>query len=237
MNEKVKNILKYTCTYRLLTAYRTYRHKQWMSKRVARFMVEGPMLLKTFSDAMYEAGIDFWLEFGTLLGYYREHDFIKHDFDLDFGVMREDAPRVKAALESHGFELLRTFYCEKNNGYEECYKLGETTLDIFYFHVEGETIKAHEFILLADWKSVEIGKHYPAQVREVTYRYHGLQEAEFKGVKVQIPAEPAEHLEAQYGKNFMIPDPNFDEDTMCPSITTFNYEDMPGDYVAYSKYI
>ena len=27
-----------------------------------------------------------WLDFGTLLGYYRENDFISHDLDMDFGV-------------------------------------------------------------------------------------------------------------------------------------------------------
>ena len=27
---------------------------------------------------------DIWLDFGTLLGYYRENDFISHDLDMDF---------------------------------------------------------------------------------------------------------------------------------------------------------
>ena len=29
---------------------------------------------------------DIWLDFGTLLGYYRENDFISHDLDMDFGI-------------------------------------------------------------------------------------------------------------------------------------------------------
>lgn len=37
----------------------------------------------------------FWLDYGTLLGAYREHDFIKHDFDLDIGLWLKDAEIAK----------------------------------------------------------------------------------------------------------------------------------------------
>ena len=33
---------------------------------------------------------DIWLDFGTLLGYYRENDFISHDLDMDFGIIIPD---------------------------------------------------------------------------------------------------------------------------------------------------
>ena len=33
---------------------------------------------------------DIWLDFGTLLGYYRENDFISHDLDMDFGIIISD---------------------------------------------------------------------------------------------------------------------------------------------------
>ena len=33
---------------------------------------------------------DVWLDFGTLLGYYRENDFISHDLDMDFGIIIND---------------------------------------------------------------------------------------------------------------------------------------------------
>ena len=33
---------------------------------------------------------DLWLDFGTLLGFYRENDFINHDLDMDFGIIIND---------------------------------------------------------------------------------------------------------------------------------------------------
>ena len=72
--------------------YRVYHKKQ--VEKLARnielrklyFRKEGELLLTKFTEALNSNGIMFWLEFGTLLGYYREHDFISHDCDLDFGV-------------------------------------------------------------------------------------------------------------------------------------------------------
>lgn len=66
---------------------------------------DGPKILQAFSSALNEAGIKFWIDYGTLLGYYRDHDFIGHDNDLDTGAFIEDADRVKDVLEKEDFDL------------------------------------------------------------------------------------------------------------------------------------
>lgn len=45
--------------------------------------------------ALDSENVLFWLDYGTLLGAYREHDFIKHDFDLDIGLWLKDAEIAK----------------------------------------------------------------------------------------------------------------------------------------------
>ena len=82
---------------------------------------DGPKILQAFSSALNEAGIKFWIDYGTLLGYYRDHDFIGHDNDLDSGAFIEDTDRVKDVLENRGFRLVRYYRTEDGDGIEHCY--------------------------------------------------------------------------------------------------------------------
>ena len=51
-----------------------------------------------------------WLDFGTLLGYYRENDFISHDLDMDFGVQVSSFEEFEVSLKNgtDGCGLFRT---------------------------------------------------------------------------------------------------------------------------------
>jgi len=58
-----------------------------------------------------------WLDFGTLLGYYRENDFISHDLDMDFGVQVssfEEFEVIEKHLIDNGFNRTKEFYFNKN---------------------------------------------------------------------------------------------------------------------------
>ena len=59
--------------------------------------------------AVLEAhGIDYWCDFGTLLGLYRERDIIRGDKDADLAIVESELPRVLAlsdALRARGYAL------------------------------------------------------------------------------------------------------------------------------------
>ena len=43
---------------------------------------------------LQELGEPFWLDFGTLLGYYRGGDIIPHDIDIDVGMMESSYEKI-----------------------------------------------------------------------------------------------------------------------------------------------
>ena len=52
-----------------------------------------------------------FLDFGTLLGAYRDKNFIAHDCDIDVGYLHDTAPEnMPELLKSYGFEHKLQFY-------------------------------------------------------------------------------------------------------------------------------
>lgn len=89
----------------LLKKYNSIRFKT----RKKRFLKYGNETLLKVKKALECENLLFWLDYGTLLGAYREHDFIKHDFDLDIGMWLKDADAAKQAMIKNGFKLIRFF--------------------------------------------------------------------------------------------------------------------------------
>jgi hypothetical protein len=68
-------------------------------------------LRRTLADVcrVFEAaGIDYWCDFGTLLGFYREHDIILGDKDVDLSIVATEKGRIMALAPEfarHGYQL------------------------------------------------------------------------------------------------------------------------------------
>lgn len=226
----LKPMLQKTPLWKIWESHRERKNKRMFDLQKKYFQIEGEELLNRFAKALNDNGILFWLDFGTLLGYYREHDFIKHDFDLDCGVFLRDSQKVREALTSNGFELIREFHSVKDGGKEECYLYKHTSIDVFYYREDEErnTIYCNSFCWL-EFK----GLHHksPAEVKRVDLPKMDFKQVEYKNCLVNIPIKPEIYLQKHYGNNFMIPNPNFDYKKEATNITYYKYEDMPGEYV------
>lgn len=55
-------------------------------------------MLLDLVPVLEEAGCIYWLDFGTLLGVYRDDDIILHDNDCDIGILNPDWERLEALL-------------------------------------------------------------------------------------------------------------------------------------------
>ena len=63
--------------------------------------------LKEISNSLTSEGIVHWLDWGSLLGAYREGKQLDYDKDVDFGILGSDIEKIKEifALKSDFFEL------------------------------------------------------------------------------------------------------------------------------------
>ena len=59
-------------------------------------------------DVLNSHGVDYWCDFGTLLGYYRDHDVIRSDYDVDLCLLAEEKPALiglVSAFKARGYTL------------------------------------------------------------------------------------------------------------------------------------
>lgn len=190
--------------------YRSFYYNRLKKQRKQQFRKFAPELLILFDKILNEAGCNYWLMFGTLLGAIRENNFIQHDFDLDIGVFKDDfTEEVSLLLKKYGFEKQREILIDGGKvGKEETYVYKNVSIDIFFFEKNdnGNDIYCYDFIKPSNMKNLKQNEFIP---RKITLPFDGLMEYSFKGCKVKIPQNYDRLLAAHYGSDYMIPNPKW----------------------------
>ena len=154
--------------------------------------------LKEVKEVLDKAEITFWVDWGTLLGFYREGDFIEFDPDIDIGIKREDQGKVMSVIQklaTIGNTVVRVDTGENKTHYLAGYKImrEDTWIDIaFYWHCGNEWV-----IPISEWTKVMVFKEE---------FFDNLKDMEIKGLKFKVPEKTEEYIEAHYGKDWRIPD-------------------------------
>ena len=180
-----------------------------------------------------KAGLFFWIDFGTLLGAYREKDFIKHDMDIDISMFTKDIEAAKNAMTEGGFKLLRSFeVLDDPTGVEQTYTYKGVSLDIYFFIEEGDLMYCRSFY----WQKEDdyrFGGAVEASVRKWYCPNTGFAPMMFKGHEFNAPKDIVKYLTMNYGPNFMKPDKKFDYRKHCRNFTTYSKLEKVGIYKTY----
>lgn len=225
----LKSLLKKSFIYKYYASYKSKKYHEHLQYLSDVFHKEGERVLRDFAEALNKNNIRFWLDYGTLLGYYREHDFIGHDTDIDIGAFMEDVEIVKNALENNGFRLVRRYNNLDASGVEHCYsKIGtKTTIDVFFYKEEDSSISCYGYYPLPKINiKRNLFKEIPFTAYLCTMPFNGLKKAIFKGIDVYVPNDIDGYLKANYGPTYMIPDPNYSSSS-ATNIKRFSYEEKP----------
>jgi fukutin len=143
------------------------------------------------TELLNKAGVKYWLTDGTLLGFYRDGDFISGDKDVDIGVFIDDLPdNLLHIFRKNGLYLLR------ENGSKECgleytFTRKGVNLDIFFFY------KEKDFVWHAAWLHNQIIKF--------RYSYFEIKKISALGHEFNAPENIEDYLLLKYGKNWRTP--------------------------------
>ena len=225
----VKELLKKTYLYVLYAKYKHNRYQRHLQELSRTFLKEGEFVLKEFVNTLNDAKIVFWLDYGTLLGYHRENDFISHDTDIDTGAFIEDVDKIRSALENNGFRLVRYYKTLDGDGIEHCYKKNgcSTTIDVFLYRKNPNTVMCYSFYPLPNLNiKKNLFKEIPFTTYTCTMPFSGLKKTVFKGLNVYVPIDIDGYLMANYGPNYMTPDPHYSS-SVATNIKKFTYEEKP----------
>ena len=176
--------------------------------------VNGKIFLGDIQKVFDELNIDFWLEFGTLLGAIREKNFIGHDIDIDIGVYLQDYDsKNEKVFNKYGFIKINDIEIDDGKyGRFETYKKDGIGVDIFYFRKDNDKMICHNFLSYEDLgKRKTIEKFGGLLISELTFTDTGFKKIEFLGLEVLVPKDTHLHLSQTYGDDYMIPNPNFTE--------------------------
>ena len=149
----------------------------------------------------HEIGTPLFLLYGTLLGYQRENDFIEGDDDFDVGYVcyendansvREKTKRLVVRLVLNGFNISfnrsgRLFRLRRKEDPPGVH------LDVRPVWFEGGHMWAHKHA------------HLPLRVED----FVPVKEGELRGMRVKVPGKAEKFLEAYYGSDWRVPDPDY----------------------------
>lgn len=152
--------------------------------------------------------IPFWLSSGTLLGYYRQCDYIVYSGDVDIAIMAEDyRPELVELFSTADLPLIHWFG-RPNDSLELSFVSGDLKLDVFFFYRNEST-----------------GHYWNGGTQARTglkFKYDfppfSLCWTEFVGLLLRVPCETERYIEANYGKQWATPVKSWDWKASPPNV-------------------
>ncbi|XP_075216577.1 ribitol-5-phosphate transferase FKTN-like [Lycorma delicatula] len=182
------------CDWKLAKKFEK-QHGRRQSASALRFRHRAWKLLAKAKSVFELIGIEFWLNSGTLLGYVRECGIISYSKDVDIGVMAESyTETLHSSMTLHGFHLLIQLGKPQDSFELSFTDKSGIKLDIFFFY------KNPNGSFWNGGTQVKSGRKF-----KYTFPPFELCWTIFQGLKVRIPCNTEQYIEANYGPDWFTP--------------------------------
>lgn len=222
---------------KIVKAMLAKREENMENKKREFFLKYAEESLLKVKEALDKNNITFWLDFGTLLGAVREKDFIKHDLDMDLGILYENDidKKVEKALGEAEIKKIHEFTLD-GQIVEQTYEYKGLTFDIFYYSKNEDIMWCYSFSPNEDKTRRIIEKDktiiYGYDGIKLFVKTRGVEPIMFKGIEYNAPEDPNGYLVENYGKSYMIP--NKDWNYMDDPTNRENLEDREIAMIRYN---
>jgi|GEM_PF-136232 len=188
--------------------YTQIKAKPQQAKKRKDIKRAGFELISKIHNMFKPVNVFYFVDFGTLLGMIREGDFIKHDLDIDIGVVLNGEVTVdliRNLMQENGF-LLKYEFIYNGMNVEDSFLYKGIKVDIDYYINDDLTSKCYLFyrkpdLIYEDNEFNVVELNYSKIIKTTTI--------EVKGIEMEIPQNVEKVLVEKYGSNWKIPDPNW----------------------------
>lgn len=132
--------------------------------------------------------VDYWVNFGTLLGFYRENDIIGHDIDIDFGCHERHYTQILKNRDKLPSALTLCDTTNRHNGPKLYMSYKGFDADIYFYKEEAGQLYSYE---KTDWKN------YNAPIS--SEQVFPTKDFVIRGIHTCIPNNPEDYLKSIYG--------------------------------------
>ncbi|XP_045323302.1 fukutin isoform X3 [Leopardus geoffroyi] len=164
-------------------------------------------LLQLAARTLKKLGVRFWLSSGTCLGWYRQCNIIPYSKDVDLGIFIQDYKSdIISAFQDVGLPLKHKFGKVEDSLELSFQGKDDVKLDIFFFYEETDHM----------WNGgtqAKTGKKFKYLFPKFTLCW-----TEFVDMKIHVPCETIDYIEANYGKTWKIPVKTWDWKRSPPNV-------------------
>lgn len=156
-------------------------------------------LLIKFRDLLITNNIEYWLDYGTLLGAIREQKFLSHDtIDIDIGLNQKDYWKVRKLLDNQSIFKYKHIWRAELTIYES----EDVHMDLFFYKEDANFMYSYAYL----GNKIQGGINIESGMKCLKENIYPLQYMDFYGYRVTIPNNPETHLSEHYGETWKIPD-------------------------------
>lgn len=157
-------------------------------------------VLNSFVNQFNDNNVQYVLEYGTLLGFYRNSDFIPWDDDIDFSIVDEENKLDVKILTDYMINILNSIDSKVRWKYSLLYNKEDEFIGIDFSFLPNNEVK--DFTVNVGFIKFKEGMAYQVMNYAPRKHYEKCEEFMLNNKIYKIPYDPIGYLEFTYGEDW-----------------------------------